>query len=105
MLLEITQGIVSGSQRLHEIVNNMLDVQKIDNNTLEAAAVPVSLPVVVHGIIMDFQEAIIERRLKIDLDVDHPDHLVHIEADPGLINKALYHLVMNAIKYTPDGGT
>ncbi len=105
MLLEITQGIVNGSQRLHEIVNNMLDVQKIDNDTLEAAAVPVSIPVVVHGIIMDFQDAIVERRLKVELDVDNPDQILHIEADPGLVNKALYHLVMNAIKYTPDGGT
>ncbi|HLY28602.1 MAG TPA: cyclic nucleotide-binding domain-containing protein, partial [Aggregatilineales bacterium] len=105
MLLEITQGIVSGSQRLHEIVNNMLDVQKIDNDTLEAAAVPVSIPVVVHGIIIDFQEAILARRLQVELDVDNPDQMVHIEADPGLVNKALYHLVMNAIKYTPDGGT
>src|SRR5260221_7488099 len=105
MLLEITQGIVSGSQRLHEIVNNMLDVQKIDNDTLEAAAVPVSIPVVVHGIVIDFQEAILSRHLRIELDVDNPDRMVHIEADPGLVNKALYHLVMNAIKYTPDGGT
>jgi len=28
-----------------------------------------------------------------------------IYADPDLLYKLLYHLVMNAIKYTPDGGT
>src|SRR5258706_7856067 len=105
MLQEITQGIVNGSQRLHEIVNNMLDVQKIDMYTLEAAAVPVSLPVVIRGIIMDFREGIEERQLNIESDMREDEYPVYVEADPGLVTKAFYHLVMNAIKYTPDTGT
>src|SRR5260221_12086716 len=104
MLNEITQGVVNGSQRLHEIVNNMLDVQKIDMDTLEAAAIPVSLPVVVRGVIADFKEAILERHLRLEVDIGSDDQMVCIEADPGLVTKAIYHLVMNAIKYTPDNG-
>src|SRR5260221_1933930 len=104
MLLEITQGIANGSQRLHEIVNNMLDVQKIDMDTLEAAAIPVSLPVVVRGVLSDFKEAILERHLRLEVDLGADDQMVYIEADPGLVTKAIYHLVMNAIKYTPDNG-
>ncbi len=104
MLNEITQGIVSGSQRLHEIVNNMLDVQKMDMDTLQAASIPVSLPIILRGLTTDFQEAIQNRQLSIELNID-TNSSVFIEGDPGLINKALYHLVMNAIKYTPDGGT
>jgi signal transduction histidine kinase len=105
MLNEITQGVVNGSTRLHEIVNNMLDVQKIDMDTLEAAAIPVSLPVVLRGIIVSFKQAIEERQINLEMNVEAEDDLMYIEADPGLVNKALYHLVMNAIKYTPDGGT
>ena len=103
MLTEITQGVVSGSQRLHEIVNNMLDVQKIDMDTLEAAAIPVSLPVIMRGIVVDFRDAIAERKLTLDVNMSE-EKMVYIEADPGLLTKAMYHLVMNAIKYTPDGG-
>jgi signal transduction histidine kinase len=103
MLSEITQGIVSGSQRLHEIVNNMLDVQKIDMDTLQAAAIPVSLPVILRGLSQDFREALQFRQLNLEINLE--GETTYIEGDPGLINKALYHLLMNAIKYTPDGGT
>ncbi len=102
-LLEITQGIVSGSQRLHEIVNNMLDVQKIDMDTLQAAAIPVSLPVILRGLIHDFGEAMRSRHLTLETYLE--GEAIYIEGDPTLINKALYHLLINAIKYTPDGGT
>jgi signal transduction histidine kinase len=103
MLFEITQGIVSGSQRLHEIVNNMLDVQKIDMDTLQVAAVPVSLPVILRGLSQDFREALQARQLTLEINLE--GETTYIEGDPGLINKALYHLLMNAIKYTPDGRT
>ncbi len=105
MLTEITQGIVNGTQRLHEIVNNMLDVQKIDMDTLQAAAIPVSLPVILRGLANDFDEALKARRLNLEISHDRSQEQVYIEADPGLVSKALYHLLMNAIKYTPDGGT
>ncbi len=104
-LEEMTAGIVSGTQRLHEVVNNMLDVQKIDNATLEAAAIPVSIPVIIRGILNEFQDALNERELGLDMNVEPDAEHVYIEADPGLVNKALYHLIMNAIKYTPNGGT
>src|SRR5258708_21853486 len=104
-LEEMTAGIVSGTQRLHEVVNNMLDVQKIDNATLEAATVPVSLPVILRGILNEFQDALNERELELDMNVEPDAEHDYIEADPGLVNKALYHLIMNAIKYTPNGGT
>jgi signal transduction histidine kinase len=104
MLSEITSGVVNGAERLHEIVNNMLDVQKIDMATLEVASVPVSLAVVLRGVIMDFKQAIETRHLNVQLDIQQDNAIPYIEADPGLITKAMYHVVMNAIKYTPDGG-
>jgi signal transduction histidine kinase len=105
IMMEITQGVVNGTQRLHEIVNNMLDVQKIDMDTLQAAAIPVSLPVVLRGLANDFNEALESRNLTLEINAAAGGDQLYIEADPGLVTKALYHLLMNAIKYTPDGGT
>ncbi len=50
----------------------------------------------------DFAKAAAERNIElvIEQDADTPT----INADPTLIQKALYHLIVNAIKYTPDGG-
>ncbi len=54
---------------------------------------------------MDFREAIEERQLNVEVAMQDDEAPIYIEADPGLVTKALYHLVMNAIKYTPDTGT
>jgi signal transduction histidine kinase len=107
VLREMIEGISNGSQRLHEIVNNMLDVQRIDLEQVSAAAVPVSLPLVLRGVEMQFKQAIQQRRLNLQMDLQHNEGegSNYIEADPGLLSKAFYHMLMNAIKYTPDGGT
>jgi signal transduction histidine kinase len=103
-LHEMVEGIISGSQRLHEIVNNMLDVQRIDMDQLAVASVPVSLPSVLRGLENDFRPTLQARRLTLDMDLAHATDIAFIEADPALISKALNHILMNAIKYTPDGG-
>jgi signal transduction histidine kinase len=36
--------------------------------------------------------------------IGHDPETPFINADPTLIQKALYHIIINAIKYTPDGG-
>ncbi|MBE2195697.1 MAG: cyclic nucleotide-binding domain-containing protein [Anaerolinea sp.] len=105
VLREMVEGVVNGSQRLHEIVNNMLDVQRIDMEQLNVASVPVSLPVVLRGVEMEFRHAIQQRKLNLIMDIARDTSILYIEADPGLLSKAMHHVLMNAIKYTPDGGT
>jgi signal transduction histidine kinase len=105
-LREMVEGIINGSQRLHEIVNNMLDVQRIDLAQIAVAAMPVSLPLVLRGAEMQFRDALKQRRLTLQMDLaqDEGDSSIYIEADPRLLSKAFSHILMNAIKYTPDGG-
>jgi signal transduction histidine kinase len=50
----------------------------------------------------DFAKAAAERNIK--LTIEHDTNTPSINADPTLVQKALYHLIVNAIKYTPDGG-
>jgi len=49
-----------------------------------------------------FEAGLVERKLA--LITDGLDQLPEVAADPDLMYKVFYHLVMNAIKYTPDGG-
>src|SRR6185295_1302473 len=99
---EVIDGIIKGSDRIHEVVNMMLDVTRIDAETLQVAALPVPLQRVIHDVVRDFAIAAEGRKIEITIayDADTPD----IFGDTILIQKALYQLVVNAIKYTPDGG-
>jgi signal transduction histidine kinase len=99
---DVVQGIFKGTDRIHEIVNLMLDVTRIDAETLKRGSVPVSLKHVVDDLARDLRKAAAERN--IEVNTEHEEGLPTINGDPTLISKALYHLIVNAIKYTPDGG-
>lgn len=104
-LLEVLDGLSKGIDRMHEIVNTMLDVSRIDSDRLKLAPVPVPLRSVVNDIAHRAEKEAREtagRQLQIIIEHDPATPLIH--ADPTLIQKALYHVISNAIKYTPDGG-
>lgn len=99
----LAKGIMDGFIRMEEIVDNMLDVSKIDSQTLMLAKTDQKLDLVIGKIHKRFKPALKERKLR--LSVNGLDELPILQVDPELMYKAFYHLVMNAIKYTPDGGS
>ncbi len=99
---QYVMGIVNGSKRMHELVNSMLDMVKIDSQTLELAIEKVSLRVIFETLERNLQDALAER--KISLTVDPLRALPEIDADPETLSKVFDNLLTNAIKYTPDGG-
>ncbi len=102
-LSEVYDGIIKGANRMHEVVNLMLDITRIDSETLVIGAVPLSLELIINELAHDLEGSAAERGIKID--VRHAEDLPNIHADSNMIQKALYHLIVNAIKYTPDGGS
>lgn len=99
---EVVEGIIKGADRIHEVVNLMLDVTRIDAETLKVASMPVPVKQLIHELVREFRRPAEERNIELSalLAEDTPD----IYGDPTLIHMALYHLVVNAIKYTPDRG-
>lgn len=102
-LTQMIDSIHSGTQRLHVVVNSMLDIAKIDSRALEIYPEPVSIMTVLELTHQKFADVFAERQQQ--LVIDDLAHLPAIEADPDALQKVFHHLVGNAIKYTPDGGT
>ncbi len=98
----LIQGVSSGSNRLNEILTSMLDVAKIDSQTLNMRRAPVKLLKVIEPIVTAFRPVLEERRLT--LTVSGLDDTPLMMADTTLLHKAFWHLIINAVKYTPDGG-
>ncbi|GAB4496537.1 MAG: hypothetical protein OHK0052_06630 [Anaerolineales bacterium] len=95
-------SVLDGVQRLHEIINSMLDVSKIDNQTLQMHIAPTWLNMVLRRVQTDFKTVLLERNLS--LNIADLTNLPWIQADADLLYKVFYHVIINAIKYTPDGG-
>jgi len=101
-LSTMIEGIITGTDRIHEVVNLMLDVTRIDTETLRVVAESVPLQQLIHELVQNLSPVMEGRKLEII--VDYAAETPQMYGDPTLILKALYQLVINAIKYTPDGG-
>lgn len=99
----LVEGILTGEGRLLEIVNNMLDISKIESQVLNVSKESVWLNKVIKDVVSEYKTALKERKLTLTMN-DMKD-LPVISADPELMHKMFTKLVSNAIKYTPDGGT
>ena len=102
-LAEAIDRLTNGSNRIQEVVNMMLDVTRIDSELLNIGNTPVTVPLLISDVVHSFTEAAKGRRIR--LTTDYHEDTPNIYGDIALIQKALYHLVVNAIKYTPDGGS
>jgi signal transduction histidine kinase len=100
---QLAAGILAGSKRMHEILDSMLDMLKIDSRVLELYAEPLQMKEVIVEAREVFKESLAERNLTLTVERDLQE-LPPIEADRDGLHKVFYHLLMNAIKYTPDGG-
>jgi signal transduction histidine kinase len=103
-LTEVLEGIEKGADRMHGVVNAMLDVTRIDSDNLRILPVPVPLKSVINDVATDLQRAADAASRALTITTAHDPDTPNINADPTLIQKALHHLVVNAIKYTPNGG-
>ncbi|MBN1890476.1 MAG: GAF domain-containing protein [Thermoflexales bacterium] len=95
-------GILTGMARMHEVVNSILDITKIDAQALRLSKDMVVLANTLQRIQAELTDALQERHLT--LSTQGLNSLPFIHADPALLYKAFHQLVINAIKYTPDGG-
>lgn len=97
-----TNGILEGTSRMVEIIDSMLDVSRIDSNLLETNLVEVELNEVIEKVRKNFESALVERKLT--FLTEGLASLPVIMGDKDLLYKLFYHVIVNAIKYTPDGG-
>ncbi|MEW6287206.1 MAG: ATP-binding protein [Chloroflexota bacterium] len=94
--------IVQGVENMSRLVNNLLDLGRIDFGIgLQVESIPVLdiLERVTGGLQMAARSKDIALSVEIPRDMPHA-----VEADQALLHQAVYNLVENAIKYTPNGG-
>ncbi|MEN8199852.1 MAG: response regulator [Thermodesulfobacteriota bacterium] len=97
----LSMASVSG-QRLHSIVNSILDFSQIESGILELRQSPFSLSSLTDEVVELMQVHAADSNLTIKADIDGkiPDHL---EGDSGRIRQILINLINNSIKFSRDG--
>ena len=111
---EMLSAISRNADRLHKLTNDILDVTRIESQTLSLNKEVINLNDLVIGLIEDFESQIQTEHSNLQILYDGPkssDNPFLIEADRGRINQCISNLLSNAIKFSAneysdgDGGT
>ena len=96
-------GMNKGVRRLHEIINDMIDVSLIDNNLLSLNVQKITLMHIFNLLKGELAESVSERKQKLIIK-KFSGIETWIYADSERLYQALYNVLTNSIKYTPDNG-
>jgi signal transduction histidine kinase len=94
--------IVSSSHSLLAIVNDILDVAKIEAGKMELEAASVDLPAMLEALYTLFQPTAARKGITLAFAVD-PAVPPQITTDPTRLRQVLLNLVSNALKFTSAG--
>ncbi|HEY3483293.1 MAG TPA: HAMP domain-containing sensor histidine kinase, partial [Streptomyces sp.] len=91
------------AQRLIQLVNELLDISRLERGKLTVSTQPVDLVTMTREVLAETDVLVQERRHRVSVSTgDHP--LPAVRADAQLLRQVVMNLVSNAIKYTPEGG-
>ncbi len=89
-------------ERLTRMINELLDLSKIEAGRLELTLAPVALSEVTEEVVESYQTAASQK--SIALRAIFPQPLPMVMGDEDKLSRVLINLIHNAIKFTPPGG-
>jgi len=99
---DLLAGVTRGSNRLQEIINDMVSVVRVELARAEFDFAPVSVRSVIKAV--EEEQGPIAAGRRISLKTEIAKDLPMVYGDFKQLHSALARIVGNAIKYTPDGG-
>lgn len=100
--IEMLHGVVESGQHLLTLINDILDLSKIEAGQLELQREPLNMSMLCNlSLRMIMQTALIKR---VDLTANLDGMVQIINADERRLKQILVNLLSNAVKFTPTGG-
>ncbi|MDO4337137.1 MAG: response regulator [Eubacteriales bacterium] len=96
--------ITMSGKHLLGLINDILDMSKIESGKLTLTSELVSLPEIMDGIVNIVQPQINEKRQQFDIFI-HDINTENVYCDSVRLNQVLLNLLSNAVKFTPEGGS
>ncbi len=100
----LIKKISAAVERLSQVIQDILNVSLIDADRLDLAREPVFLNSTIQSVLHNLRSFGPQRELVFEMG-NGLRNLPVVEGDPRRLHQALWNIISNAIKYTPDGGT
>ncbi|NTU43745.1 MAG: GAF domain-containing protein [Nitrospirales bacterium] len=101
---ELVEYIFSGGMHLLKLLNDILDLVKVESGKMELDCSTVILKNTAEASMNIFREKTIRHNISLSLEAEGCEGLT-IEADERKIKQVIFTLLSNAMKFTPDGGS
>ncbi len=99
---EYVTDILESGRHLLSLINDILDLTKIEAGKMELYPTEIYLPELVQSTVTLMSETASRHALTLEIEMD--DSVQMMTGDERKIKQVLFNLVSNAIKFTPDGG-
>ena len=90
------------AQRVLDLINQILDVSRLEAGKMHLHVAPIEIPAFVRAVVSAFKP-LAQRKGQV-LELETPEQLVQVYADPKLLQEIIGNLISNAVKFTQDGG-
>ncbi|MFY9329953.1 MAG: response regulator [Georgfuchsia sp.] len=100
---EYIKDIYTSGEHLLLLINDILDLAKVEAGKMTMELEPVSVNAVLQNSLSMVKEKALNQNLKLALDTDA--EMPVIVADVRKLKQIVYNLLSNAVKFTPDGGS
>jgi len=101
--VEYVDDILSSGQHLLNLINDILDLAKVEAGRMELQPAPFALPETLRNAMAMVRERATRQEVTLAVEID--DSVGEIEADERKVKQILFNLLSNAVKFTPAGGT
>ncbi len=101
-LARYTRNILTSGRMLLDLINDLLDLAKIEAGKLEVHLSEFD-PAAVCADLIDFIRPLAAKKEQ-DVRVEIAEDLPRMSSDSGKVKQILYNLLSNAVKFTPNGG-
>jgi signal transduction histidine kinase len=99
---EYLRDILASGQHLLSLINDILDLSKIEAGRMELELADFHLPSAIDDALLLMRERAGRRGLRLERHID--ERLGEIWADQRKVKQVLLNLLSNAVKFTPEGG-
>ncbi|WP_085907511.1 sensor histidine kinase [Kiloniella majae] len=101
--IEYATDIQNSGEHLLELINDILDVARVEVGQMEMREEPVDIKAIFASCIRMMQSQAVKGGLT--LDSDTPENIPYLFGDRRQLKQILINLLANAVKFTPEGGT
>lgn len=99
---EYIQDILESGQHLLALINDILDLAKVEAGRVDLSIAPVALAQTVENCVDLVRER--ARNSQVNIKVDINPETPEVPADERRIKQILFNILSNAVKFTPPGG-